>query len=152
MSVEKDSFLERLDAAWRQWNDAYTGSLHKTGMIENRALKDIIAHVTWAVLETNGMLRAQDLVGSELWRLPEDERNEVVFQENKDRHLTEIVDEAEAAHQTLVGLVAGISENDLLNASWFAALPGNFPPWRVIQVNVIDHYQYHVQDVLSLDG
>ena len=150
MSVDKLEFLGQLNTAWGFWHGAFTGSINISGKLGDRSLKDIIAHVSWAVLETNGMLAAKGLVGSHLWRLSEVERNEVVYQENKNRTLPEVVAEAEAAQRELVSLVEGKSEVDLQSADWFAGLPGEFPPWRVIQVNVIDHYLHHAEDVRSL--
>jgi hypothetical protein len=50
-------------------------------------------------------------------------------------------------------IIQTTGENDLLQAEWFRDLPGDWPPWRVIQVNVIDHYRQHARDLDEwLDG
>jgi len=114
------------------------------------SIKDIIAHITWSVKETVGMLEAKALAGSPLWRLSEEERNAAVYEQNRVRPLQEVLYESQQAHRRLIDLVIEMPEKDLLQADWFAALPGGeWPPWRVIQVNVSDHYSHHTRDIHS---
>jgi hypothetical protein len=118
------------------------------GIVGEWSVKDIIAHVTWSVKETVGMLEAKALVGSDLWRLPEEQRNAAVYEQNLGRTLSDVMAESQRAHRKLVDLIEEIPEHDILNADWFAGLPGGeWPPWRVIQVNVSDHYVHHTKDI-----
>ena len=56
--------------------------------------------------------------------------------------------ESQQAHRKLVDIIEEIPEQDLLQADWFTNLPGGeWPPWRVIQVNVSDHYVHHTKDI-----
>ena len=112
------------------------------------SVKDVIAHVTWSINETVGMLEAKALVGSELWRLPEDQRNAAVYEDNRLRALDEVMAESQQAHRKLVDVIEEIPEQYLLHADWFAGLPGGeWPPCRVVQVNVSDHYVHHTKDI-----
>ena len=118
------------------------------GIIGEWSIKDIIAHITWAVKETIGMLEAKALIGSPLWRITEEERNTAVYEQNQARPLQEVLYESQQAHRRLIDLVTEMPEEDLLRADWFAALPGgDWPPWRGIRVNVSDHYNHHTQDI-----
>jgi len=122
--------------------------LTTSGVVGEWSVKDMIAHISWAVKETISMLEAKDLVGSELWQLPEKQRNAAVYEQNRDRSLQDVMSESQQTHRTLVDLVEEIPEGDLLHADWFAGLPGGeWPPWRVIQVNVNDHYVHHTEDL-----
>ena len=118
------------------------------GVIGAWSVKDVIAHITWSVKETVGMLEAKALAGSELWRLPEDQRNAAVYEVNQSRILDKVMAESQQAHRKLIDLIEEIPEQDLLRADWFAGLPGGeWPPWRVIEVNVSDHYLHHTNDI-----
>jgi len=56
--------------------------------------------------------------------------------------------ESQQAHRKLIDLIEEIPEHDLLHADWFAGLPGGeWRPWRVIEVNVSDHYVHHTKDI-----
>jgi hypothetical protein len=120
------------------------------GIVGKWSVKDVIAHITWAVNETIGMLEAKALVGSDLWRLPEEQRNSAVYEQNRTRSLSDVMAESQQAHGKLVDVITEIPEQDLLHADWFAGLPGGeWPPWRVIQVNVSDHYVHHTKDLID---
>ena len=118
------------------------------GVVGEWSVKDLIAHITWSVKETVGMLEAKAMVGSELWRLPVEQRNAAVYEANQSRTLGEVMAESQQAHRKLVDLIEEIPEYELLHADWFAGLPGGeWPPWRVIEVNVSDHYVHHTKDI-----
>jgi hypothetical protein len=150
-TMNKTDLSKLLDEARAEWEQALSGVGHERmtepGVAGNWTVKDVVAHVTWSVKETVGMMQAKALAGSDLWRLPEDERNAAVYTANRDRPLDEVLAESEAAHARLTEIVQTTGEDDLLQAEWFTDLPGDWPPWRVIQVNVIDHYHHHARDV-----
>ena len=119
-----------------------------SGVVGEWSIKDLIAHITWAVKETVGMLEAKALIGSELWRLSEEQRNAAVYEQNRARSLPDVMVESQHAHRKLVDIIDEMPDQDLLDADWFAGLPGGeWPPWRVIEVNVSDHYVHHSKDI-----
>ena len=61
------------------------------------SVKDVLAHISWGEREGTGLVRARALAGSELWNLPEDERNEAVVRESRSQGLDEVVAEYRAA-------------------------------------------------------
>ena len=58
------------------------------GVVGKWSVKDLVAHITWSEREMVGVLAARALAGSDLWSLTNDERNEIVYQQNRDRPWT----------------------------------------------------------------
>ena len=150
--MKKAELMRALEEAHRSWNRLIK-RIPPERMIEPKTLgewciKDTIAHVAWVEAQTVGMLRAQALVGaSELWRLPEDERNAPVIAASQKRPLQEILDESRRVQRELLDLLASIRPEDMDGADWFVGLPGKWPPSRVIEVNVLDHYRDHTEEL-----
>jgi len=67
------------------------------------SVKDILAHIAWFEREMIGLLHQRTLAGSDLWNLPSDERNAVIFQLNRRRSLQDIRQEAEAVFNNYLG-------------------------------------------------
>jgi outer membrane biogenesis lipoprotein LolB len=149
--VNKIELLHALRSVQGEWAqliaDIQPDVMIQPGVVGDWSVKDVVAHITWAERETVGMLQARALVGSELWQLPQDERNTVVYEENRDRSLQDVLTEAEAVHQELLGVIESIAEDDLLHATWFDSLPGDWPPYRVVEANATDHYRHHLADL-----
>lgn len=130
--MTKAELVGELHAVRREW-DLLLSDLEPETLVQPSAAGDwsakgIVAHVTWSERETVGMLGARALVGSELWRLPEEARNAVVYEENRERPLRDIVSESTRVHLKLLDVLEGMPEADLLGATWFDALPGDWPP------------------------
>ena len=87
------------------------------------------------------------LAGSELWSLTNDERNEIVYQQNRDRPLDEVLAEAKAVYARLFALVSGMSAAELNDPAQFADMPADWLPWRVIAGNTYIHYREHAQNL-----
>jgi hypothetical protein len=152
--MDKNELLKTLSESRyeldRALADVVPSEMTTPGIVGEWSIKDIIAHITWAVKETVGMLEAKALVGSPLWRLTEEERNTAVYEQNRERPLQEVLSDSQQAHRRLIDLVTELPEEELLQAEWFAGLPGGeWPPWQVIQVNVSNHYSHHTQDIRS---
>jgi hypothetical protein len=110
-------------------------------------IKDIIAHITWHEKEMVGLLEAHALVGSAWWNLPTDDRNRMIFEENKARHLEDIRRAAEEVHQQLIQLLATFPEDDLYDPASFPNMPSDWQPWMLIAQNTYEHYRDHTQDI-----
>ena len=90
------------------------------GVVGRWSVKDLVAHITWSEREMVGVLAARALVGSDLWSLTNDERNEIVYQQNRDRPLDEVLAEAKAVYARLLALVSGMSAAELNDPAQFA--------------------------------
>jgi len=109
------------------------------------SVKDVLAHIAWGQREAVGLIRARALVGSELWRLSDDERNAVVVAQNRGRPLDEVREEAERVFRAYVASVESLSEEELNNAGHFAGMPNDWRPWRT--VHDPEHDAHHTADV-----
>ena len=117
------------------------------GVAGEWSVKDIVAHVTWAESETAQLLQPRGLVGSQLWELPQDERNSVVFELNRDRPLPEVLAEAAAVFQQLLDAVQALAEEDLNDDARLQDMALNGIPWRVVVANSFAHYYQHIPDI-----
>lgn len=107
------------------------------------SVKDLLAHISWYEHEMVFMIQSRTLHGSDWWNLPLDVRNDLIFQENKDRTLVDIVDSSRLIHQQLLQLIESLSEDDLQLPSEFPGMPTDWLPWQVIASNTYEHYLEH---------
>ena len=155
MSDEMDKlrFMNKVKQAHEEWRNLQA-EVDKPRMIEpglpgGWSVKDVIAHITWYEREMIGMLKAMALEGSDLWQLPQDERNIPIYEQNKDRPLEEVLSEAEQVYDQLFEAIASLSEDELSDPSHFRGMPSEWIPWDVIAGNTYDHYYQHIPDILA---
>jgi hypothetical protein len=89
--MSKEQLLSMIQSARAHW-DALLAAIPQAWMTEpgvegEWSIKDIIAHIAWGERESLRVAQAHAVVGSDLWRLPEDERNAAVFEQNRRREL-----------------------------------------------------------------
>ena len=109
--------------------------------------KDVIAHITWYERETAVMLEEKALVGSELWQLPQDERNVPIYEESEDRDLEDVLAEAQSVFERLIAAIESLTEEELLDASRFREMPDEWEPWKVVASNSYEHYRQHIPGI-----
>jgi hypothetical protein len=117
------------------------------GLAGDWTAKDIVAHVTWYERETAVVMEERALVGSDLWQLPQDERNVPIYEENKDRHLEDVLGEAESVFERLITAIDALSEEELSDAAHFREMPEEWEPWKVIASNSYEHYHQHIPGI-----
>ena len=150
--MNRTQFIETLDRERTEWDALLaqipTQRLTELGAAGDWTIKDIIAHVTWHEREIVGLLQGRTLLtASQLWNLAQDERNEAIYDQNKDRSPEEVVEEAREAYRELRSLIAGISEEELIDPSKFEGIPADWVPWNIIAGNTFWHYQLHGADI-----
>lgn len=131
-----------------QLDDAQMGELK----IGAWTIKDIIAHLTWHEKEMVGLLKAHALVGSPWWELPTDQRNQLIYEQNKDRTLEDIRQEAGRVHTRLVQLLEALPESDLYDPAGFPNMPSDWKPCDLIIQNTYEHYRDHLKDISAFRG
>jgi hypothetical protein len=145
--MDKTSFLDSLKTERARWDAllAQVGEARMTvpGAEGEWSVKDIIAHVSWFEREMVDVLRAHALVGSELWNLPQDQRNTAVFEQNRDRALHDVLGESQRMFPQLLELVEALSDEDLNDPGRFAGMPNDWLPWKIIAGNTYTHYPDH---------
>jgi hypothetical protein len=149
--MKKSEFLENLKKDRRDWETTLASiaadEMNEPVFPEGWSVKDIIAHVVWHEGEMAGLMESKALAGSELWDLPMDERNSLIYKQHKDMPLDEVLawDEKEYAH--FLKVFDALSEEALNDPSHFMDMPSDWIPWEVIASNTYEHYREHVDDI-----
>ena len=80
--MKKAELIRALQEVHRAFNDLLARipaeRMNEPGALDSWSIKDVIAHLAWHEREMVGMLQAHALVGSELWNLPLDQRNQAI--------------------------------------------------------------------------
>ena len=155
--MDKQEFLNEVLTSRREWEAALAsltpeGFIAPQGRYAGWSIKDIIAHITWHEKEMIGMMERHSLEGSELWNLPTDERNGIIYEENRWRTLEDVLAEAVSVYARLLECIEQLSDEDLNDnrryAGFVEALP-DVPPWDLFAGNTYGHYTEHLNDLLS---
>ena len=96
------------------------------------SVKDVIAHVMWGEREMVGVMQTHTLVGSDLWNLPEDERNAIMVAEQRDRSLHDVLTEERQVYAQFVEQVQALPDEDFTDARRFREMPEQWLPWQVL--------------------
>ncbi len=150
-TISKEKFIAEIEQTYAEWQarlakiapEAMDSPLQPGGW----SVKDVIAHITWHEREMIGVIHQRALRGSELWLRPTDERNAVIFEQNKDRPLAEILAEAARIHAELMPTLATLSDAELNDPAHFAEMPAEWLPWDLIAGNTWRHYREHSADL-----
>lgn len=154
--MTKAELLQALTAARADWEAvlAQVGEERMTVPAINAgwSIKDTIGHVTyyehWLLDWLEATARGQVVVATLRDLLRVDERNAIIFRENRDRSLHSILEESRQVHDRLVLMVQLLSESDLLDPHRFEryVLPfweTGHPLWKCIADNSYEHYEEH---------
>jgi hypothetical protein len=146
--MDKNTFINTLKQSRAEW-EALLAQVDEEWMLQPGAagkwsVKDVIAHVTWYEREMIPLMRMHTLAGSELWELSNEERNEIVYQQNRDRPLQEILHEGQQAYAALLEAAQALSDADLNDPHRFKQMPEDWVPWQIFAGNSFEHYQDHV--------
>jgi hypothetical protein len=147
--MSRARLLDQIQAARADWETLLAGIpqawMTELGVEGEWSIKDIVAHIAWGERENIGVAQAYAVVGSELWRLSEDERNAVVFEQNRHRELADVLLDSGQTFRRYLAAVAALSEEELNDPSRFAQMPEGWQPWRIL----FDpgHYQGHADSI-----
>ena len=149
--MNKKEFLEALRTERNRWEavlaEVSEARMTEPGVAGEWSVKDIIAHVTWFEREMRDMVRARALAGSDLWDLPQGQRNATLFEANRARPLEEVLTEARAVFDQLWESLKTLTDEDLNDAGRFADMPADWIPWQIIADNSFEHYPHHISDI-----
>ena len=152
--MKKLEFISKIGETYQVYEAALAtlseAQMHAPRTHGEWSIKDVIAHVTWYEREMVGVLRSRTLVGSNLWNMPLEQRNDVIFTENKDHSLADVLAESRKIHREFMELLQDLSDEDLLDASHFREMPLDWLPWQVIASNTCEHYPGHATDILKV--
>jgi hypothetical protein len=149
--MDKVTFVTTLKEARAQW-EALLAQIDMELMLEPGAagkwsVKDIIAHIAWSEKELVPVMQTRVLAGSELWNLPQDERNEIVYQQDRERPLHEIITEEQEAYAQFLQAAQELSDEDFDDPHRFKNMPESWVPWQILAGCSFEHYQSHMPSV-----
>jgi uncharacterized damage-inducible protein DinB len=149
--MERTSFIETVQSNRAELDSTIVAladeQLLEPGASGEMSVKDILAHIAWFEREMIGLLHQRALAGSDLWNLPTDERNAVIFQLNRQRSLPDIRQEAEVIFQQLLGELENLDEAALDDPGCFRDMPPDWSPRQLLAENTSEHYQHHLADI-----
>lgn len=144
----KSHFLDTLLAERAEWDRVLSqiddARMTAPGVADEWSVKDVVAHVTWYEREMVGLLTTHVLAGSDLWDRPTDERNRMLFEQNRQRPLDDVLAEARQVFDQLVEAVRPLSDEDLVDPGRFRDMPADWVPWQILAGNTYEHYRDHL--------
>ncbi len=148
--VLKEEFLRKVREAYAKW-DALIATLGDEEWLRPAfggwSLKDIVAHLVWHEQEMLGLLETRTLAGSEMWLWPLNDRNQAIYEQNRERPLEEVRAEAKEARARLLSLLEGLSQEELNDPGRFKDMPPEWTPADLLADNTYLHYQDHLADL-----
>jgi len=150
--MNKTQLVEAIQSARAEWDALLAhvppAAYEQPGADDPWTLKDIIAHLAWHEREVAQSLQARDFSNSsDWWLLPTDERNQRIYEANRDMPLAKVVAEAHLTYTDLLAAIQSLSEDELNDASLFTNHPPDAAPWEIIAQNSYEHYQDHLDDL-----
>src|SRR5262245_7829918 len=115
--MQKSTFLDNIRSGHEQWENLLSQIPHhrmiEPGVENCWSIKDVIAHVMWGESEMIGFCQQHALAGSDLWDLPQDERNARVVEEKRNIPLDEILMESNQIYTQFLESVQQLTEEEL---------------------------------------
>lgn len=156
-AMSKARLLETLQTERARW-DALVAKISPERMCvpateSGWSAKDIIAHVTyyerWMLGWLEDAVRGKLTAASHRDLLSVDERNTIIFEENRDRPLDDLVRESRSVFERLVQLVQMLPERDLLDPHRYERYVVPFwyeshALWECIAGDSYEHYEQHI--------
>src|SRR5581483_8436877 len=131
--MDKAQFIHTLQETREEWEALLTqigeAQMLQSGATGKWSVKDVIAHVAWSEREMVPVMRSHVLAGSELWDLSNYERNEIVYQRNRDRSLHEVMSDERQAYANLIEAAQSLSDEDLNEPRCYIHMPQDWIPW-----------------------
>ena len=149
--MDKATFIETLHAGRAEWQallaEVGDARMLQPGAVGEWSVKDVIAHVMWGEHEMVGVIQAHALVGSDLWNLPEDERNAIMVAEQRDRPWHDVLTEEQQVYAQFLEAVLALSDEDFSDPHRFREMPEQWLPWRILAGCSFAHYRQHMPSI-----
>lgn len=146
--MDKATFISALQQARAAWEALLVQideqRMLQPGIVGTWSVKDLIAHMSWYEREMVPVIRLRLFSGSEWWALPADERNEMIYQQHRQRPLQKVVEEGQRSYTELLEALQSLSDEDLNNPHRFKDMPEDWIPWQIFAGNSSEHYQDHL--------
>jgi len=135
--MTKSKLLETLRSKRAEWDallaEVPVERMAESGVAGEWSVKDIIVHLTyherWIADRLHEGLRGESYAPNEIDAIPFDERNEIVFQRNRNRPLSDVLEESRQAFRQ--------------------GAPGPITIWKFLRGDVYEHYGLHTPAIRS---
>lgn len=149
--MTRAQFLHEIDTERAAW-DAILAEIPPERLTEAGAsgewsVKDVIAHNVWHEREMVGVLRARALIGSELWNVDNETRNDAIYAQVRDLPLHDVLTEATTVYAELRALLDGITDTDLNDPDAIRDMVPGFTLLPIAADNTYLHWRAHRQDL-----
>lgn len=110
------------------------------------SVKDVIAHVSWFEQQMEQMVTNHSMVGkdTELWGLPTDQRNAVLYARYKDMPLDEVKAMAKERYDRMLAAIKQLEDADVTDPGRYQDMPSDWVPGDIIAQNTWLHYADHL--------
>ena len=92
-------------------------------------------------------MQTRTLTGSELWNLPQDERNEAIYQQYRNQPFHDIISQEQQAYAEILAAAKTLSDEELNDPHRFKDMPGDWIPWQILAGNSFTHYPDHITSI-----
>jgi hypothetical protein len=153
--MNKAELLELLQTKRAEYDAALAevppDQMTQPGAAGEWSIKDIIAHLTyherWYADRLHEQLRGEVYVSTELDYMPFDERNHLIYLQQKDRPLAEILAESKVAFSKLIEGVKAHPESFLVEPQQLEGAPQPIVIWQMLRGDVYEHYGQHIPSI-----
>ena len=153
-TMTRDELLHEILQAKIEWEVTTTplvaGDQDERPVVGEWRVKDIRAHLTWHERQMLEFLQAGRFTGSDWWNLPLNERNRLIFEDNRNRSADDVREESRDVHEALVKMIETLTDEQLNDPAQWPGMPAEWQPWDVIAGNTYRHYQDHTSDLKKL--
>ncbi len=121
------------------------------GVAGEWSVKDIVVHLTyherWIADRLQEALRGETYTPTELDAMGFDERNDLIFRQNRHRSVAEVLTESRQTFQRLMEAVQAHSEEFLIEPQQFEGVPVPVTVWKFLRGDVYEHYGLHLPSI-----
>ena len=147
--MKQSELIERMRATRAEFEsllaDLEDDQMTRGGVAGAWSVQDMLAHIAWYQLEEAELFGETSVAASSLWDTPQDARNEILFVQNRDRSLDEVLIEFRQAFEKLLAVVENLSDEDLNSPERFPDDWAERLPWQVIAAHSYQHDREHIE-------
>lgn len=147
--MKKTEVLRALQSARADFHALLAGlspeQMIEPGVLEGWSVKDMLVHIAWYEREEAELVGETGVEASPLWEVPQDPRNELLREQNRDRPLEGVLTEFDQAFDALVSAVDWLTDEDLVTPGRFLGTAADLPPWKDIAGNSFEHEREHIE-------
>ena len=153
--MTKARLLELLQTKRAEWDATLAqvpeDRMTEPGVADEWSVRDIVAHITyherWYADRLHEQLRGEAYTPSQVDMLHFDERNGIVYEQNRHRSPDDVMTESRQVFQRLLEGVQANSEEFLTQPQHFEGAPGPVLIWNMLRGDVYEHYALHIPSI-----